>query len=119
MRWMLIALVTGCVGSPVHSTMHYNSIQGAIRDNNANLLRLHIGMSQPEAFDVLGPPERSEGYPWGTALLYRTAMTSGIYGTADSDFTPVVFDPDGRLIGWGRNFFVEQAKKYDITVKNR
>jgi hypothetical protein len=71
----------------------------------------------------MGAPERSEGCPWGTALLYRTAMTSGIYGTripthAESDFTPVVFDQDGWLIGWGRNFFSEQARKYEISIKH-
>lgn len=119
MRWMLVLLIVGCVGSPIHSTLRYNSIQGSIADNNQHLLGLRVGMPMDEAQGIMGPPERSEGYPWGTALLYRTAMTSGIYGTADPDFTPVVFDPNGRLMGWGRNFFVEQAQKYDITVKNR
>jgi hypothetical protein len=99
--------------------MRYNSVQDAIAENNRHLLELRIGMSQADAMAVLGPPERSEGYPWGTALLYRTAMTSGIYGTTDADFTPVVFDPDGWLVGWGRNFFTEQARKYDVTIRQR
>ena len=98
--------------------MHYNSVQGAIADNNRYLLELHVGMAQRDALAVMGPPERSEGNAWGTAMLYRTAMTSGIYGTADSDFTPVMFDPNGQLMGWGRNFFSEQARKYELTVKH-
>jgi hypothetical protein len=67
----------------------------------------------------MGDPERSEGYAWGTAWLYRTAFTTGatIYRTVDSDFTPVVFDEKGILIGWGRNFFVEQAKRYELKIK--
>jgi hypothetical protein len=115
---VMCMLAVGCVGSPVHRTMHYNSIQGAIADNNRHLLELHVGMSQLDATAVMGAPERSEGYAWRTSLLCRTAMTSGIYGTADTDFTPVVFDPNGWLIGWGRNFVSEQARKYELTVKH-
>jgi len=41
----------------------------------------------------------------GTAMLYRTAMTSGIYGTADSDFTPVMFDRMASLWGGAKLLF--------------
>jgi hypothetical protein len=78
---------------------------------------MKIGMTQEETRKAMGPPERSEGYEWGTAWLYRTAMTSGIYGTADTDFTPIVFDSNGKVIGWGRNFFAEHVKKYEIDIK--
>ena len=44
-------------------------------------------MAQSEVREVMGKPERSEGYSWGSAWLYRTAMTSGVYGTEDTDFT--------------------------------
>jgi len=46
-------------------------------------------------------------------------MTSGIYGTADSDFTPVVFRQDGKVIGWGRNFFTKYVERYEINIKNQ
>jgi hypothetical protein len=108
----------GCVGSPIHQTTHYNSVQSTISENNAHLLQLQVGMSRADVLARMGPPEQSEGYRWGTVLLYRTAMTSGIYGTADADLTPVVFDSEAMLIGWGRNFFVEQTKKYELTVKH-
>ena len=114
----LAIVLPACVGSPVHSTLRYNSIQGDISRNNANMLSLKVGMTQDQVMEYMGQPERSEGYKWGSAWLYRTAMTSGIYGTADSDFTPVVLDGNGKLIGWGRNFFVEQVKRYDLTVKH-
>ena len=74
-------------------------------------------MSQEKVRSIMGDPERSEGYPWGSAWLYRTAMTSGIYGTADSDFTPAVFDSDGILVGWGRNFLTDRVKRYELTIK--
>lgn len=90
-----------------------------IRENNDKLLQLKIGMPQNEVLKLMGKPERSEGYAWGSAWLYRTAMTSGVYGTADSDFTPVVFDPDGKIVGWGRNFFIEHVKRYEIKLKTQ
>ena len=112
-------LVAGCVGSPVHSTIKYNTLQSTINENNEKLLRMKIGISQEDVLQLMGKPESSEGYAWGSAWLYRTAMTSGIYGTADSDFTPVVFGQDGKVVGWGRNFFTEHVKKYEISIKNQ
>jgi hypothetical protein len=76
-------------------------------------------MTKSEILKLMGNPERSEGYRWGSAWLYRTAMTSGIYGTLDSDFTPVVFDDSDKLAGWGRNFFAERARKYEVEFKSR
>ncbi len=114
---LILALFTaGCVGSPVHSTLKYNEIQAEIEKNNSALLGLKIGTRQKEVRTIMGDAERSEGYPWGSAWLYRTAMTSGVYGTADADFTPVVFDSDGILVGWGRNFFTERIKRYELSI---
>lgn len=114
---LLAGIASGCVGSPVHSSLKYSSVQRTIERNNENLMKLKVGMSQEQISSIMGNPERSEGYPWGNAWLYRTAMTSGIYGTADPDFTPVVFDSEGKLVGWGRNFLTEQVKKFEITIK--
>jgi len=114
----LVFVFSGCVGSPVHSTLKYNSVQSEISRNNKNLMVLKIGITQEQVLQHMGQPARSEGYEWGLAWLYRTAMTSGIYGTADSDFTPVVFDKNGKLVGWGRNFFTEHAKRYEFKIKH-
>ena len=105
------------MGSPIHSTLKYGSTEKVIKRNNSNLFELKIGMSKDEVRQVMSEPERSEGYPWGSAWLYRTAMTSGIYGTADPDFTPVVFDDRETLVGWGRNFLTERVKRYEMTIK--
>jgi hypothetical protein len=115
---VLTLILAGCVGSPVHSTMTYSSIQSTIKKNNQGLMDLRVGMAQPEVRSTLGDPERSEGYEWGSAWLYRTAMTSGIYGTADADFTPVVFDSSETLVGWGRNFFTEHVRRYDLRIRH-
>ena len=101
-RLAILAIISmfifGCVGSPVHETITYASLQSTIKSNNGNLLKLRVGMTKEEVGKTMGNPERSEGYKWGIAWLYRTAMTSGIYGTADSDFTPIVFDSQNVLL---------------------
>jgi len=116
---LLFSLISGCVGSPVHETLTYSSLQSKIKSNNQALLKLRIGMQQSEVRNVMNEPERSEGYAWGSAWLYRTAMTSGIYGTADTDFTPVMFNQEGELIGWGRNFFESEVKRYELSIRNK
>ena len=117
----LTLIVPGCVGSPVHSTLKYGSVQRAIKRNNNNLMELKAGMSKEQVRSIMRDPERSEGYPWGSAWLYRTAITKGIsggiYGTVDSDYTPVVFNDEGNLVGWGRNFLIERTKRYELTIK--
>lgn len=114
-----LLVASGCVGSPIHSTLTYGSVKKTIAKNNTALMKLKTSMTQEEVWNVLGQPERSEGYPWGSAWLYRTAMTSGIYGTTDPDFTPVMFDKDGVLHGWGRNYFEQYVSKYELTIKQQ
>lgn len=114
---LLPMILAGCVGSPVHSTLKYESVQSTIKHNNADLLSLKIGMTKDDVRKLMGNPEQSEGYEWGSVWLYRTAMTSGIYGTADSDFTPVVFDQNDKLEGWGRDFFTERVRRYELEIK--
>ncbi len=139
---MLATLVlSGCVGSPVHTTFKYHSLQSEIARNNENMLSLNSGMTKQEVQEKMGKPARSEGYGWGSAWFYRTAMTEGIgatgssfhtsdsggggsfftagnvYSAIDNDFTPLVFDDTGKLAGWGRNFYVDQAKRYEIKIE--
>jgi hypothetical protein len=71
---------------------------------------LKIGMTQEQGQQYRGKSDRSEAYAWGSAWVYRTAMTSGLYGKAESDFTPVVCDEKGNLIGWGSDFLTEHVK---------
>jgi len=112
-----LLMLAGCVGSPIHSSLKYSSVKGKAKKNNKALMMLEIGMPKKEVLEVMGDPEQSEAYKWGVVWMYRTAMTSGVYGTADSDFTPVVME-NGKVVGWGRNFFMERAKKYEVKVSH-
>jgi hypothetical protein len=67
-------------------------------------------MPQAEVHAVMGDPEASEGYAWGAAWLYRTAVPTTPQGTA-ADWTPVVFNEQGILIGWGRHVLAERRER--------
>ena len=116
----IMLIFFGCVGSPIHSTLSYHSVSEKIKKNNKALLKLKVGMTKDEVQQIMGEPQRSEGYPWGSVWLYRTAMTEGIngsiYGTIDPDYTPVMFDEN--VNGWGRNYFQEYIRKYELTIKS-
>jgi len=106
---MVGLIFSGCVTPTIVRAVHTNIKQDEISHNNENLMNLKTGMTQEQVQQNMGQPDRSEAYAWGSAWVYRTAMTSGLYGKADSDFTPVVFDEKGNLIGWGRDFLTERV----------
>jgi outer membrane protein assembly factor BamE (lipoprotein component of BamABCDE complex) len=111
---LCVLLFTSCVGSPFHETATYNSIHSQVKRNNTAILNLRAGMDKTEVQKSLGKPARSEGYPWGSVWLYRTLMSAGAYAVPDSDFTPLVFDSDKKLAGWGRNYFIERRARYQV-----
>jgi hypothetical protein len=87
------------------------TIQALIDRNTRNLLRLQPELFEEHVFDIMGPPQRVEGYPWGTVWLYRTALTTGARTTPQTDFTPLVFDGRRILLGWGRDFLASHLDR--------
>jgi hypothetical protein len=85
-------------------------IQAVIDRNTRNLPRLQAEMFEESVADVMGPPQRIDGYAWGTVWRYRTALTPHARGTLETDFTPLVFDRRGVLLGWGRNFWATYSQ---------
>jgi Protein of unknown function (DUF3192) len=102
----LVASGMGCESLLMPSGPSDRAMQAMVDRNNHNLLRLQAGMFEEYVNDIMGPPQRLEGYSWGIVWLYRTAWTREARTTPQSDFTPLVFDRSGVLVGWGRDFFV-------------
>jgi hypothetical protein len=106
--WVLLGWVVasglGCEHLLMSSGPSARNIQALIDGNNRNLLRLQPDLFEEHVFDIMGPPQRVEGYPWGTVWLYRTALSTGVRTTPETDFTPLVFDRRRILLGWGRDF---------------
>ena len=86
------------------------SVQALVERNHKHVLQLRMGMPQAEVHAVMGDPEASEGYAWGAAWLYRTAVPTTPQGTA-AEWTPVVFNEQGILIGWGRHVLAERRER--------
>jgi hypothetical protein len=80
------------------------SLQVLIDRNRRNLLRLQPDLFEEHVFDIMGPPQRVEGYSWGTVWLYRTALSTAVRTAPETDFTPLVFDRRRILLGWGQDF---------------
>jgi hypothetical protein len=86
--------------------------------NNANMANLSIGMTKAQVIEVMGPAGKTEGYATKSGgfmefLFYRSAVHHGYEDgpIGDKHWTPVCLI-DGKLKGWGRNF-------YDDTIKIR
>jgi hypothetical protein len=108
-RWVLSVWVAasclGCASLIGDSAPSEREIQAMIERNTHQLLRLQAGLFEEYVLDIMGPPQRLEGYSWGTVWLYRTELTTHVRTTPERDFTPLVFDPRGVLVGWGSDFF--------------
>jgi hypothetical protein len=113
--WVLwvwvVALCVRCESVLMPSGPSDRELQALVERNNRNLLRLQAGLFEEYVSDIMGPAQRVEGYSWGTAWLYRTALTHGVRAAPETDFTPLVFDRRGILLGWGRDFLATYSHR--------
>lgn len=110
---ILAVFLVGCAGSPVQTGWE-------AAKNRKSLLHLSIGMTKTEVQKAMGDPRKTEAYSKdGRNIEFWLYMTEGITITdrklRDSNFTPLVFE-DGKLIGWGRNFY-DQTLKYEHKIE--
>jgi hypothetical protein len=110
---MLMAVVmVGCASSG----------GGKANKNAKNLLQLKIGQTKETVLKTMGQPEKTEAYKAkdNRSLEFWFYLTSGRWmdhvgrpmeAFSDKHYTPLCF-VEGKLEGWGRNF-------YDDTIKIR
>jgi outer membrane protein assembly factor BamE (lipoprotein component of BamABCDE complex) len=84
----------------------------SINNSNINTV-LKVGMTRDEVIAIMGTPQKREAYGRTEFLIYRTSLNTN----DPNSFTPIAI-VDGRVIGWGRNFY-DNAVKADITVRQR
>jgi hypothetical protein len=85
-----------------------NAIQA--RSNNANLMKLEVGMSRNQVLQLMGQPDKREAYGNSEFLIYRTP----------SDFFTPIAIVDGKVVGWGRNYYdnaIRSKIEADVTVR--
>ena len=118
----ITSLLVGCAGGVPGGLYEF------ISENRKNLARLNIGMSKAEVHSIMGQKTvRSFNNPYRTAMKYNKNneplevfyyWTDGLSddGIQDHELTPVVF-VNGKVIGWGREFFSEYINKYEIRIR--
>ena len=117
---LLIAVVAVVCSSCVHEEVGLIATNMRVKKNNANMANLSIGMTKAQVIEVMGPAGKTEGYATKSGeflefLFYRSQVAHGSQFQAlkitDDHWTPVCLI-DGKVKGWGRNF-------YDDTIKIR
>ena len=98
-------------------------VSRTVKVNNVNMAKLNVGMTKAQVLATMGSAGRTEAYVTNTGgvlefLFYRTEHTrvhviggEELGTVTDRHWTPVCII-DGKLKGWGRNF-------YDTTIKIR
>jgi hypothetical protein len=96
-------------------------------NNRQNLAKLNYGMTDSEVTAIMGTETfKSRNNPYRTAMFRNNdgkQINVWYYWTDqrgyrdDEKLTPVVFS-DGKVIGWGREFWSEFVTKYEIRIKS-
>ena len=86
--------------------------------NRENLNKIEIGMTKDQVRQIMGKPYRREAESNLEWWLYDTQGGRGMYFTESEYLTPLLFE-DGKLVGWGKNFWTTKERKYDIKIDQR
>lgn len=108
-----------------------NCWQAMQSKSRAGLLRLKLGMTKEEVLRIMKKPVLNEAYKTekGTELVILFFYTNRMWAdgnTTRDECTPVVLE-DGKVIGWGNEFYrlkveviiKKVARKSEITVPRR
>jgi outer membrane protein assembly factor BamE (lipoprotein component of BamABCDE complex) len=105
----LAVVLAGCLSGAGEVRWPFPDQYRRAQQHREALAHLHPGMSQAEVRVVMGDPEMAEGQPRRAIWLYRTAVSNQAPTGPEADFTPLVFDEQERLVGWGREVLPARA----------
>jgi len=117
-----VVLVGGCSTTPSgrtsvgmkNSPAYFQSLVG---ERNRGFLQLEVGMTKDEVRQILPNPRRREVTQGGTEYwFYLTEWARRGDQTRDDCITPVAF-VDGKVVGWGRNFYVNREEKHRVKIE--
>ncbi len=75
------------------------------RDNRANLEKVRVGMTRDAVLEIMGEPLKDEVYHRDNVWFYFTSNKWFDGMNTRDECTPLVFDSDGVLLGFGYDFF--------------
>jgi outer membrane protein assembly factor BamE (lipoprotein component of BamABCDE complex) len=96
------------------------SYEKIAKKNNELMLTLDRGQTKQEVLKIMGNPSKNEKYFADNnemdVWFYRTS--SFVSGGWDSDdyFTPMVFE-NGKLTGWGNDFYEQRKIDFQAMIK--
>lgn len=73
--------------------------------NKDNLAKLRTGMDKEDVEKIMGPPLVNEIYNTPDVWYYYTNTRWSDGAPTRDECTPVVFDEDGKLLGWGVEYY--------------
>ncbi|MBM3250456.1 MAG: DUF3192 domain-containing protein [Candidatus Omnitrophica bacterium] len=85
----------------------YRDSKDIAKRNSDSLVKLKIGMSRDELFELMGNPEKTQANTFGgqsTEVLSFRIKTDYFSNDDDSNFIQVVVR-EGKVTGWGNSFF--------------
>jgi len=86
--------------------------------NNANMAKLSVGMTKVQVLEIMGPAAKTEAYETKSGGILEFLMYANrYYPSRDSEWTPICLI-DGKVKGWGRNFFDDTIKIRKEIIKN-
>ena len=90
--------------------------------NRDNLMRLDLGMTKEQVVQIMGKPDLNEAYQTADGgalviLFYYTNRKWADSNITKDECTPLVFE-NGKLIGWGDEFYQSKIK-VEVEIKNK
>ncbi len=117
MKIIVIVLILSLFLNGCQEHCDNNTIWG-IQTCRRNLKNLEIGMTKDQVREaMMGEPYLREAAAEMEWWLYPTQSRS-IFGGHSLPCTPIAFE-NGKVIGWGRNFYKDIPKEYDIRIDQR
>ena len=106
-------LFTGCIAFDRETSMLAPHKWSEIERNRANFKKLRVKMTKDEVLAIMGEPIKGEVFCSDNVWWYYTRTCWTDYMTTREECTPVVFDEDGLVEGWGTTFF---RNEYDYRL---
>ena len=79
------------------------------KEQRAKLADVHVGMTQDQVVEIAGEPLSKELYSTDNLWFYYTDPKWYDGLVTQDECTPFLFDEDGVLQGWGRQYFHEHG----------
>ena len=106
-------LFSGCIAFDRDTSMLAPHKWSEIERNRENLGKLRVKMTKQEVLEIMGEPVKGEVFCSDNVWWYYTRTCWTDYMITRDECTPVVFDENGLVEGWGTLFF---RNKYDYKL---